>query len=116
VNARNHSRRIQEQLVRVLELPDDVVYDLPKITLIGDIQFYIENHRGIIEYSPTVVRISVSIGEVEVRGELLTIRTMTRDELYLAERIQAVIYQRQGVSYELAVRSYRVFGNYPFWS
>ena len=94
MNARNHNKQIQEKLVRVFELPDDVVYDLPKITLIGDIQFYIENHRGIIEYSPTLVRIAVSIGEVEVSGEMLAIRTITRDELYLDGRIQAIRYLR----------------------
>lgn len=85
---------MKERIVRALELPEDVVYDLPKITLIGDIQFYLENHRGIISYSPESVRIAVSIGEVEISGENLTIRNISRDELYLAGRIYAVRYSR----------------------
>jgi len=85
---------MKKQLVKALELPDDVAYDLPKITLIGDVQFYLENHRGIISYSPTAVRIAVSIGEVEIGGEMLTIRNISRDELYLEGRIQTVCYLR----------------------
>lgn len=94
MNVRKHSREIQEKLLRALELPDDVVFDLPKITVIGDIQFYLENHRGIIAYSPTVVRIAVSIGELRIEGEGLFIRTINRDELYLEGRVYAVRYQR----------------------
>lgn len=94
MNVNNYRKHIQERLVQALELPDDVVYDLPKITLIGDLQFYIENHRGIIAYSPATVRIAVSIGEVEVKGEQLTIRTISRDELYLEGKIQAICYSR----------------------
>lgn len=94
MNVRKHSREIQEKLLRALELPDDVVLDLPKVTVIGDIQIYLENHRGIIAYSPTVVRIAVSIGEIQIDGEGLFIRTINRDEIYLEGRIYAVRYQR----------------------
>ncbi len=94
MNVRNHTKQIQERLLRALQLPEDIVYDLPKITLLGDIQFYIENHRGIIAYSTAVVRIAVSYGEVEILGEDLTIRTITRDEICLDGKIYSVRYQR----------------------
>lgn len=94
MSGEKQGKGIQERLARFLELPDDVIYDLPKVTLIGDTQFYIENHRGIIAYSTDSVRIAVSIGQVEVRGEMLTIRTISRDELYLDGRIQFLCYTR----------------------
>ncbi|EDT8929411.1 hypothetical protein AAV79_004842 [Salmonella enterica subsp. enterica serovar Mbandaka] len=40
------------------------------------------------------LRVSVSIGELEITGEMLTIRTITADELYLEGKIQHVRYHR----------------------
>ncbi|EDT8929413.1 sporulation protein YqfC [Salmonella enterica subsp. enterica serovar Mbandaka] len=66
MNINRHSKQIQQKLLGILDLPDDVVFDLPKITLIGDIQLYIENHRGIIEYTPKTRRIQLSIATPKV--------------------------------------------------
>lgn len=94
MNMRKYNKQIQERLLQALELPHDVIFDLPKISVIGDIQFYLENHRGIIAYSPTEIRIAVSIGEVRIEGEGLIIRTITRDEIHLEGRIYGIRYQR----------------------
>jgi sporulation protein YqfC len=85
---------LRNQLTGVLELPKDVVYDLPKITMVGDVQLYIENHRGIIEYNPDSVRVSVSLGEIEINGKDLVIRVITRDEIHLDGTVRAVRCKR----------------------
>lgn len=91
---RQEGRRLQQQLSSFLDIPHDIVLDLPKITLIGNIQLYIENHRGIIEYSPETVRISVSIGEIEIKGKDLRILTISRDELSLDGTIHSITCNR----------------------
>jgi len=83
VEINKQGRHVQQKLASVLDIPGDIVMDLPKMTIIGNIQLYIENHRGIIEYSSDTIRISVSFGEIEITGENLTIRTITRDEIHL---------------------------------
>ncbi|RYD03384.1 hypothetical protein N752_19595 [Desulforamulus aquiferis] len=42
--------------------------DLPKIVLVGNLQVFIENHRGIVEYNSDKVRIKVGDGEVGIIG------------------------------------------------
>ena len=86
-------RDIQQKLGKALDIPNDIILDLPKINLMGNIQFYLENHRGIIEYTPEKVRISVSIGEVEVKGSALMIRTISKDDVRLDGLIDAVCYR-----------------------
>jgi len=49
---------IKKGIADLLELPRDIVLDLPKITLLGNLQLYIENHKGIIEYSTSLVRVN----------------------------------------------------------
>lgn len=84
------SREIGQRLAGLFDIPTDVVLNFPKISIIGNIQLYIENHRGIIEYRADTIRISVSFGEIEVGGEELTVRSITRDEIYLDGVIKTV--------------------------
>ncbi len=94
MNLNQHSKNVQQKIAHYLDIPKEIILDLPKITLIGDIQLYIENHRGIIEYSSKKVRISVAIGELEIGGEQLVIRHITREEMYLDGRIKSIQLNR----------------------
>lgn len=85
---------LEHKLAHLLDIPNDVVFDLPKITLIGNIQLYIENHKGIIEYLPSVIRIAVNTGEVEVTGEELTVRNINREEIHLDGLILSIRFNR----------------------
>jgi len=85
---------LRNHMARVLELPADVVYDLPRISMVGNIQVRIENHRGVIGYDPERVRVSVSFGEIEINGDGLFIRVITRDEIHLDGTLRAVICKR----------------------
>lgn len=88
------SREVRQRLARALEMPSEIVFDLPRVTMIGNVQMYIENHRGIIEYTPENIRISVSFGEMAVSGEALSIRTINQDEIHLEGLISAVQCRR----------------------
>jgi sporulation protein YqfC len=81
---------IKKGIANLLELPRDIVLDLPKITLVGNLQLYIENHKGIIEYSSGVVRINTKAGILAVTGAGLTIRTIVVEEIIIAGQIDRV--------------------------
>jgi sporulation protein YqfC len=83
-----------DELNRFLDLPKEIMLDLPKVTIVGNIQAMIENHRGIIEYGTDKIRIAINSGELEVTGEKLSIRNITRDEIYLDGDIFSVKYHR----------------------
>jgi len=83
-----------EKLTRFLDLPKEIVYNLPKVTLIGNMQVLLENHRGIIEYSAEKVRIAINSGEMEITGEGLFIRNINRDEISLDGDISAIKFYR----------------------
>lgn len=89
---RDLRRKAKKQFSDFLELPGDVMLDLPKITMVGDIKLYIENHRGIIEYSASEVRISVKEGEVAVTGEGLLLRNVLPDEICVEGKIKSLSF------------------------
>ncbi len=73
--------KVKRQLSDYLELPGDIMLDLPKIVLVGNLQVFIENHRGIQEYNSCLVRVVVSDKVIEVTGENLTLRNIMPDEI-----------------------------------
>jgi sporulation protein YqfC len=87
---RDFQKKIKRQFSEAMELPGDVILDLPKIVIVGNIQLFIENHRGIIEYTPEGVRVSVGDGEVVIAGENLMLRNILPDELCVEGKIRSL--------------------------
>lgn len=85
-------KKVKKQVSDFLEMPGDVMMDLPKITMVGDIKLYIENHRGIIEYSSAGVRVSVMEGEVSIAGEGLLLRNVLPDEICVEGKIKSISF------------------------
>ncbi len=84
--------RLKRRFSDYLELPGDIVLDLPKIILVGNLQVFIENHRGIQEYNPKLVRIVVNDRVVEIVGEGLTLRNILTDEICVEGRISSLSF------------------------
>jgi len=84
--------RWRHRLAGAFDLPREAVLDLPRVTVIGYLQVSVENHRGIIEFTPQRVRIAAGEGAVEIRGQDLTLRSILPDEIILDGRIEAVTF------------------------
>ncbi len=83
---------ISKAMADLLEIPKDLILDLPKLTLIGRNEFYLENHRGIIEFSSQRIRINLSRGFLELQGENLEIKALMPDEMKVWGEIRSIKY------------------------
>ena len=89
--------RTQRMMIRMAEffdLPVDSVAGLCHIELLGDRQFFMEGHGGILSYGTGQIDINAGKGVVRVRGSGLTLRSMTDGEVRIAGQIDAVEYVR----------------------
>lgn len=84
---------IKSNISEILELPKDIVLDLPKITMIGNLQVYIENHKGIIEYSKERIRINTHMGILRITGKNMYIRTIVTEEVLVVGEIGTFEFQ-----------------------
>lgn len=84
------TRQLQANMVDILEMPPDVMLDLPKLIMIGRQELLLENHRGIIEYSLTRVRVKTTVGQVTITGEELMLKNLKPDEMLVKGKISAV--------------------------
>lgn len=84
----------RENLVELFELPREIVLNLPRVTIIGNLQCYVENHRGVIEYGAERVRISVHDGEIRIMGKDLVIRYLANEEIAVDGSVESVVYEK----------------------
>ncbi|HHW13590.1 MAG TPA: sporulation protein YqfC [Firmicutes bacterium] len=90
---RSPRERLARRVADLLELPKDVILDLPTATLLGNVQCIVANHRGIIEYLPERVRVNTTRGEVLITGRGLAIGSISQDEVVIEGRIAGFAFQ-----------------------
>lgn len=84
------SEEIKKSIADLLELPQDIMLDLPKITMVGNLQIYIENHKGILEYSSTRIRIYTKRGVLRIIGKDLMLKNIVVEEIVITGEINGV--------------------------
>lgn len=81
-----------QKLARVLELPADIVMDISRITMLGNQQLLIENHRGIIEYTPSTIRVNLDQGTMTVRGKAMSLGNLQLDQILIEGKVEEIKY------------------------
>lgn len=79
---------------KILEMPQEVYSDTPKMTLIGFNEMVIENFKGILEYEDYYIRINTSIGIININGYELKLETMTNDNIKVSGKIESMDVER----------------------
>ena len=82
-----------QRLTSILDFPQDIILDLPRITMLGNKQLLVENHKGIIEYTPSLVRVKVNQGELLVKGEHLMIGSLQPEQILIEGFLAEVHYE-----------------------
>ncbi len=90
--AKKWSQLIRNWMTQKMDLPPDVMMDLPRITMVGQIHIYIENHRGLLAFSDREVRLLLEQGQLLVKGKAFVIKTILPEEILLEGKIDQVIY------------------------
>ncbi|MPN12535.1 hypothetical protein SDC9_159853 [bioreactor metagenome] len=85
-------KRGLQKLAGILEIPQDIILDLPRITMLGNKQILIENHKGIIEYTPSLVRVKVSQGELIINGLNLSLSNLQVEQILVEGTVRDVAY------------------------
>lgn len=85
---------LKEKMSELLELPKDIVLNVPKLTMVGNADLLIENFKGIIEYDNDRIRINTNSGIVKITGEGLRIKEITSEDLMVNGDISSLEFLR----------------------
>ena len=85
-------QRVKKMAADMLDVPKDSILDVPRITLIGGLQLYVENYRGVMEFRDDLLRLSLTQGELHVYGKQLVVKSIFPAEVVIEGNISGIKY------------------------
>lgn len=89
-------RKFTEYIADTMTMPKDVVMDLPRISICGDKEIYIENHKGLLTYTDSELAVKMKDGVMRVYGLGLRIILLEPDRFVLNGELERVEYEKIG--------------------
>ncbi len=87
-------RKFIKRTSEILELPKEVISNIPKITMTGFNEVLIENFKGILEYEDFFVRIGTYIGNVNINGFNLKLNQMNDEDILVTGKIESIGFEK----------------------
>jgi len=81
---------MKRQVAEALDLPKEVLLDLPLISITGKEEITVENHKGILAYSDDMIRIGTKAGTIRVGGSKLYLKQLSADALVIGGELSCV--------------------------
>lgn len=86
--------RAKESLANQLDLPRDVMLNIPKISVTGNNEITIENHKGIVFFGDKEVRINSNVGLISILGEEFEILFLGGSTITISGKFKTINYER----------------------
>lgn len=83
-------RTVAQRILTCADFPGEILTGVPVVELKGGTEAVVLNHRGVIAYDESQVRIASVLGPVIVVGTGLRIRRMNRERIVLNGKILRV--------------------------
>lgn len=93
IQKKRNKKKAPSKVNRILEIPQEVYSNIPKVTIIGFEKILIENYKGILEYQDFYIRISTYIGILNINGYELHLQEMTGDDLLVTGKVESVDFE-----------------------
>ncbi len=87
-----NSRR--DKINKILEIPQEVYSNVPKIIITGFDEMIVENFKGILEYEDFYVRINTYIGVVNINGFELKLENISDEDIKVTGKIESFDIER----------------------
>ena len=88
------NRKTFSKIDKILEIPQEVYSNVPKITITGFNEMIIENFKGILEYEDYYIRVNTSLGIININGYELRLENMTNDNIKVTGKIEKFDIER----------------------
>ena len=85
---------IMSKFDRLFEIPEEVAYSVPKLTILNFDKMLIENYKCILEYQEFFIRIKMTNGILDINGFNLELNEMTRDDVIVTGTIDSIDFEK----------------------
>jgi sporulation protein YqfC len=88
------SEAAKSKLSEKFNLTTDAILGEPLIEINGSNRVRVENHKGIVKYTASLVKVNTSIATLSVEGSDLVLKSMIPEEIVISGNITKVEYLR----------------------
>lgn len=89
-------RGIKEKFTEMLELPKELILNTPRMTMVGNKDIMIENHKGIMEFGCDRIRVNTGSGIIKITGSGLIIKEITSEDIIISGCIDSIEFPNVG--------------------
>lgn len=89
---RKRRTRLYKGISDLFDLPEELLLDVPQIRVSGKEYVFVDNHKGIVEYQNTRIRLDTSAGTLLIKGDGLVLKQLGMERLTIHGVIHAVEY------------------------
>ncbi|MGG7077956.1 sporulation protein YqfC [Clostridium sardiniense] len=82
----------KNEILEKIDLPKDVIMGLPKITVLGDSEITIENHKGIESFENECIKVKTNKGIVKIDGMNFEILYIASETIVLSGKFKSINY------------------------
>lgn len=93
-NPVNQLNKGRELVVESLKLPKDSLLGASILTVTGNSDIFVENYKGIIEYSGEIILLQGKTCKIEILGKRLNIVYYTNEDMKISGCIENIRYFR----------------------
>ena len=87
-----HSKHTTNKIIESLDLPQDIFLGLPVLSMMGNRELYLSNHRGILSYGQEEMVLLAKDFQIQVKGKGLTIVSYTKEDMTIQGYISSVVF------------------------
>lgn len=85
--------RTIQRLTDMLEIPPEVLVNVPRVEVVGHLQFRVENHRGVEFYQPHRIVLGIPDGRLIVTGRDLVIGWIDKNECLVTGMVRSLVFR-----------------------
>jgi sporulation protein YqfC len=89
----NKLNRTKKSIVNKLDLPRDIILNMPKITVTGENEIIIENHKGVVLFNEEQVKVNSGVGLISIQGSRFEILFMGGSTLTIGGKFKSIVYE-----------------------
>lgn len=84
---------IKQKIAKTLEIPEDMLCDVPHFTLCDNREIQIENYKGILSYLENEITLGSKSYRIKITGTALKITVITDEYIIITGVISALSFE-----------------------
>lgn len=91
---RKSRQSLPKKIAKTLDVPEDILFNTPRITTMANNELRLENYKSVLEYESDKITLSTKELIIEIRGQCLDITIITDDEISICGTIITIEFSK----------------------